>query len=203
MLQGELLGAEQQGAFGGRRVGDAVGDRLNLRFLADPARRDLDADPLGGGIEQPADRRPIGRERESGAERAALAVGLGERAERAALGDHRRFAARAARSARHRADGDGEPGQIKPLDGERVGGLVQPGPRGVIGDASRGEVDDAGMAAVEDAEEVDGVGQVPGAVRATDQRRAREIGMGGAAVLGNAGGKERAGPGAACFRDRN
>ena len=121
---------------------------------------------------------------------------------RVALAEHGGVGAAGARSARHRPGGDGEPGEIGALAGEGVGGVGQPGPRVGLDHPRRGMVDQARIAAVEDAQIMDEVGEVADRGRRPQQLRARGIGMGGAAMLGEARQQQRARQGPAGSLDR-
>jgi hypothetical protein len=82
----------------------------------------------GGGVEAGADRRPVEHQRHGRAERATAALRQSESLHRMALAEHDGVGAAGARSARHRACGDREAGEIGALPGEGVGGVGQPCP---------------------------------------------------------------------------
>jgi hypothetical protein len=119
-----------------------------------------------------------------------------------ALAEHGRVAAGGPGRRRHRPRRDGESGEIGALAGEGVGGVGQPGARVGLDHPGGGMVDQAGIAAMEHAQIVDEVGEVAHRGRALEQLRVRRIGMGAAAVAGEARQQQRPGKGAAGSLDR-
>src|SRR4051794_25754321 len=71
VVEGELLGAEQQGPLATVR---GVRDLAEQLRVAEAAGTGVDAEPLGGGVEHIADRSPVRGEGQRRAERAAAPV---------------------------------------------------------------------------------------------------------------------------------
>ena len=204
MLEGELLGAEQEGAF----------DRGRL-----PARRRPRADQVGiaeagsGGGSTPSRRAAASSRARIDAQSAAKAKAAPSAqprrsdwarvGERGALGEDRGLAAGAAGRARDRAGGDREPGRDRRA---RRPSPRRPPPARRGRPARRCEsrhdrrCRDGGRGArTGNGSRRQGCAPHRGRVRAIRG----EIGMGGAAMLGDAGEQQRPGAGAACRLDRS
>jgi len=137
MLDEQLLRAEHDRPLDCGRDG-VVDDRHGLARRRQRRRDELQAEALGGGVDDGARRAPVEHQRHRRAQRAAVAVRTGEHFERMALlRDHCRHMMLA------RCAGQGprchdDAVEVAAFAGEAIRRLDQPVARGVLGDPARG-----------------------------------------------------------------
>jgi len=104
VLQQQLLSAEAECAFAGRRVRGTMDHLENRAFVGKRRRRAFEADSRGGAIQQPTDRPPVANQARRRPQCAPAPLGGRKRFQRVASGHQARFGFPRAGSARERSD---------------------------------------------------------------------------------------------------